>query len=547
VGEAAGLKFRHVHGGSGTKYIVETMGSGACWFDYDKDGRADLFLVNGAPLPGYKGDPPRDALYRNLGGGRFEDVTRRAGVSDPGPWPGKVGYGMGCAAGDVDNDGDLDLYVTSLGPNVLYRNNGDGTFADVTARAGVGDERWGASCAFADYDGDGWLDLYVANYLDFTVEKNVYCGDWRRGLRSYCHPDAYSSPVHVLYRNRGDGTFEETTAKAGVRRTDGKGMGVVWGDYDDDGDVDLYVANDSTPNFLFMNNGDGTFRDATLSGGAAFSEEGKTQAGMGTDAGDYDGDGDLDLFVTNLDMENNALYSNTGRGTFEDRSFPGGVAEPSYLMVGFGARFIDFDNDADLDILVGNGHILDDIHLYNEMISYEQPMQLYENSGGRFRERAAGAALARRAVVRGLATSDYDGDGDVDVAVSENNRPARLLRNDAGEGGGWLQIDLAARRGNPHGIGARVSVSAGGRRQLQEVRSGSSYCSQSDLRLHFGLGKEIRYDGVDVRWPSGARERFEGGEARRVVRLEEGKGRPATPLTPAAPSAGPPAARAGSQ
>jgi hypothetical protein len=527
VTAAAGIRFRHVHGGSGTKYIVETMGSGLCWLDYDRDGRADLYLVNGAPLPGFKaGETPRNALYRNLGDGAFTDVTERAGLT--GIKNGVKAYGMGCAAGDIDNDGDLDLYVTNFGPNALYRNNGDGTFTDISAASGTDDPRWGSSAAFADYDGDGLLDLYVANYLDFTVATNVYCGDWRRGLRSYCHPDAYAAPTQVLYHNLGGGRFEDVTRKAGVLRADGKGMGVGWGDYDNDGDLDLYVANDSTPNFLFLNKGDGTFRDATLSSGAAFSEEGKTQAGMGVDAGDYDGDGDLDLFVTNLDMENNALYRNRGNATFDDQSFPAGVAEPSFLLVGFGTHFFDYDNDGDLDIFVGNGHILDDIPMYNDMVTYEEPCQLLENLGGRFREvtAAAGEALTRPGVVRGVAMSDYDGDGDLDVALSQSNRPARLLRNQGGNAGGWLEVDLAAKRGNPDGIGSRLTLRAGGRQQIQEVRSGSSYCSQHDLRQHFGLGRETAYEWVEVRWPSGKRERFPGGAGNRLLRLEEGKGAP---------------------
>ncbi len=517
-----GIRFRHVHGGSGTKYMVETMGSGLCWFDYDRDGDPDLYLVNSAPLPGYKAAVvPRNALYRNDGDGTFTDVTARAGVGHP-------GYGMGCAAGDIDNDGDLDLYVTNFGPNVMYRNNGDGTFSDVSATSRTGDDRWGASAAFADYDADGYLDLYVTNYLNFTVETNVFCGDWRRGLRTYCHPDAYGSVRHVLYRNRGDGTFEDVTRQSGVLRKDGKGMGVVWGDYNNDGKIDLYVANDSTPNFLFLNNGDGTFTDRTLMGGAAFSEEGKTQAGMGTDAGDYDGDGDLDLFVTNLDMENNALYRNDGRGVFDDQSFPSGVGESSFLHVGFGTHFFDFDNDGDLDIFVGNGHILDDIHEYNDVVSYEQPILLFENQSARFRDASGrhGAALKVPGVVRGVAMADFDADGDLDVALLQSNRPVRLLRNDGGNARSWLEIDLAGTRSNRDGIGARITLSAGGRRQIQEVRSGTSYCSQHALRQHFGLGRERSFDWVEVRWPSGLRERFPGGAANRLLRLEEGKGKP---------------------
>ncbi len=525
VTSQAKINFKHVHGGSGTKYIVETMGSGGCWLDYDRDGDADLYLVNGAPLPGFtSAQPPRNHLYRNNGDGTFVDVTTRAGVGD-------TGYGMGCAAADIDNDGDLDLYLSNFGPNVLYRNNGNGTFTDISAASGTDDPRFGSSAAFADYDADGLVDLYVANYLDFTVKKNVYCGDWRRSLRSYCHPDSYPAVPHVLYRNKGNGVFEDVTRKAGVLREDGKGMGVVWGDYDNDGDVDLYVANDSTANFLFMNSGDGTFKDRTLTGGAAFSEEGKTQAGMGTDAGDYDNDGDLDLFVTNLDMENNALYRNTGRGTFEDQSFPGGVGESSFLLVGFGTHFFDFDNDGDLDIFVGNGHILDDIQEYNDMVTYEQPDLLFENVGGRFREVSArhGAALTQKGVVRGVAVADYDADGDLDILLTQSNRPARLLRNEGGNAGNWIEIDVRGTRSNRAGIGARITVRSGGRQQIQEVRSGASYCSQHDLRQHFGLGAQERYEWVEVRWPSGLRERFPGGDAGRILKLEEGKGAPRSP------------------
>jgi hypothetical protein len=516
----AGIRFRHVHGGSGTKYMVETMGSGVCWTDHDRDGRPDLYLVNGAALPGFSpAEPPRSTLYRNNGDGTFSDVTDRARV-------GGTGYGMGCAAGDIDNDGDLDLYVTQIGPNVMYRNNGDGTFTDVSRRSGADDSRWAASSAFGDYDADGDLDLYVANYLDFSLEKNVFCGDWRRGLITYCHPNRYQAVPHVLYRNRGDGTFEDVTREAGVLRRDGKGMGVVWGDYDDDGDLDLYVANDSTPNFLFMNNGDGTFRDATDSAGAALSGEGRAQAGMGVDAADYDADGDLDLFVTNLDLENNALYRNLGGGTFEDWSFPSGVGDPGFPLVGFGTSFLDYDNDADPDLFVGNGHIVDDIREYNPSQSYEQPSLLFENLGGRFREVSAlhGAALSVPGVARGVALADFDADGDLDVAVSESNRPARLLRNDGGSRLSWLRVALRGKRSNRDGIGARITVSAGGRPQMQELRSGTSYCSQHELVLHFGLGEKETFDWIEARWPSGVRERFPGGAARRLVQLREGKG-----------------------
>jgi hypothetical protein len=409
----------------------------------------------------------------------------------------------------------------------MYRNNGDGTFTDVSRRSNTDDPRWSASSAFGDYDADGDLDLYVANYLDFTLKTNVFCGDWRRGLITYCHPNRYRAVPHVLYRNRGDGTFEDVTREAGVLRGDGKGLGVAWGDFDNDGDLDLYVANDSTPNFLFMNQGDGTFRDSTETGGAALSGEGKAQAGMGVDAADYDLDGDLDLFVTNLDLENNALYRNLGDGRFEDWSFPSGIGGPGFPLVGFGTFFFDYDNDADLDVYVGNGHIVDDIREYNPAQSYEQPGLLFENLGGRFRDSSArrGAAITAPAVVRGAAMADYDADGDLDVAISESNRPARLLRNDGGSSRSWLRVALRGRRSNRDGIGARVRVSAGGREQIQEVRSGTSYCSQHELVTHFGLGAQEAFDWVEVHWPSGLRERFPGGPARRLLRLVEGKGK----------------------
>jgi len=499
VSARAGVRFRHLHGGSGRKYMPETMGSGVCWFDADGDSWPDLYLVNGAPLPGHDGKGDfRSRLFRNRRDGTFEDITARAGVGTP-------GYGMGCAAGDVDNDGDLDLFVTCFGPNRLYLNHGDGTFADATAAWGVGDPRWGASAVFADYDRDGDLDLYVCNYVDFTIENHKYCGERKPGYQAYCHPDEYNGVADILYRNDG-GRFTDVTRAAGVYNPDGKGLGVVWGDYDSDGDPDIYVANDKTASFLYRNNGDGTFTDVALLAGAAFGEDGQPQAGMGTDFGDYDGDGDLDIVKTNLDLENNNLYRNNGDGTFTDVAFAAGVGEPSYLKVGFGADFLDFDNDGDLDLFVVDGHIIDNIALFRDLLTYAQRNLFSENvGGGRFVDRTVdlGPDLRAEKVSRGLAAADYDRDGDLDLAVSRSNQEASLYRNERGNLKRWVAFDLRGTRSNRFGVGARVEVRVGGRTQIEEVKTGSSYLSQGDVRLHFGLGEAAQADEVRVRWPSG--------------------------------------------
>ncbi|MBI4161286.1 MAG: CRTAC1 family protein [Acidobacteria bacterium] len=519
---AAGLDFRHDHGGSGRKYTVETMGSGACFLDYDGDSWQDLYLVNGAPLPGSRREEaPRDRLFRNRGDGTFEDVTERAGVGDP-------GYGMGCSAADIDDDGDVDLYVTNFGPNVLYVNQGDGTFRDGTASSGLGDPLWGTSSAFADYDRDGDLDLYLCNYVDFRVEENKYCGDFQRGLRSYCHPDVYEAQPDRLFRNDGGGRFTDVTRAAGIVDAEGKGLGVVWTDYDRDGFVDLYVANDSTPNFLFRNRGDGTFQETTLIAGVGYSEDGQAEAGMGTDAGDVDNDGWPDLFVANLSRETNTLYRNNGDGTFTDRTFAAGLGPISLLFVGFGVDFLDYDLDGDQDLVVVNGHVLDDIQEYDDAITYAERNFLFENRGdGTFEEAGLrrGPDLARPNVGRGLAVADYDRDGDPDLLITTSNGPARLLRNDRRNGNHWLHLDLRDPSGRRAAIGARVTVVAGGRAQAGEVRSGSSYLSQNEFGLHFGLGRAERVDSIAVVWPDGRREVFPGPAPDAFHTLRQGTGR----------------------
>ncbi len=524
---AAGIDFVHYNAATEEKYMVETMGSGGGFFDFDGDGALDIYLVNGAPLPGSAPttEPPRNALYRNDGAGSFEDVTERAGVA------GK-GYGMGMTAGDVDNDGDPDLYVTSFGPNVFYRNRGDGTFEDATEEAGLAAGGWSTSAAFADYDADGYLDLYVARYVDFALDNHKFCGNQAKNIKAYCHPDVYDPVAGILFRGRGDGTFEDVTRAAGVYVEDeGKSLGVVWGDYDNDGDVDLYVANDSMRNFLFRNDAGSRFTDVTLLAGVGYSEDGKTQAGMGTDMADYDGDGFLDVTVTNLDFEYNSMYRGGPSGIFSDESYESGVAEVTLNFVGFGTFFFDFDNDGRLDIFVANGHIIDNIHLFNSVSTYRERNFLFENQGGGvFRERGAsvGDALSRENVARGAAPGDVDSDGDLDVLVTRCGERALLLVNEGGNRQGFLSVALAGRRSNRDGLGARATLRSGELVAIRDVKSGFSYLSQGSLELHFGLGvseTERALDVLEIRWPGGATEVFEHPAPGRMLAVE-GLGRP---------------------
>ena len=502
IAEAAGVRFRHVAGRTPDKYMIETMGSGVCFLDYDGDGDPDLYFVQSGPDPGTPGPRPGNVLYRNDGKGHFTDVTASAHVGD-------TGYGMGCAAGDVDNDGDEDLFVANFGPDVLYRNNGDGTFTEVGQKAGVSNPLWSTSAAFADYDADGWLDLYVAHYVDFTMDNNKWCGDFQHKIRAYCHPDAYEGVPDTLYHNNRDGTFTDVTRKAGINEPWGKGLGVVWSDLDGDGDPDLYVAKDSVPNALYRNNGNGTFSEMGLTSGTCCSEDGRPEAGMGTDAGDYDGDGRFDLFVTNLSGEPNELYKNLGQFRFEVATYPSGLGDVSLPFVGFGTNFFDYDNDSDPDIYVANGHIIDNIPLFNDSLTYAQRAFLFENlGGGKFRDvgRDHGAFFSQAYVGRGLAVADIDGDGDLDLAMSNNDQRAVLLRNDGGNAGHFLRLRLTGSRSNRDAIGALVAVTAGGRTRFEEVRSGTSYCSQNELVLHFGLGKETKAEKVEIRWPGGEKQ-----------------------------------------
>lgn len=509
---ALGIDFRHHHGGSGEYYMCETMGSGVAIFDYDGDGDQDLFFVDSGELPGYVGETPRSRLFRN-DGERFTDVTDRSGIE-------VTGYGQGVTAGDVDGDGDLDLYVSAFGPNQLFRNRGDGTFEDVTEVAGVGNSLFGSSTALADTDRDGDLDLYVTNYVDFTLDHNIWCGKRERGIQAYCHPDAYPGQPDVFYRNRGDGTFEDATSEAGLSMARGKGLGVTFADFDDDGWTDLYVSNDMTANLLFRNLKDGTFEEMGLMAGAAFNARGNPEAGMGVDVGDLDGDALPELMTTHIDEQSNSLYGYVGSWLFIDKRFTARMAEASFHRVGFGVGFADLDQDRDLDIVVANGHIIDNIELFKQTTTFRQPNEVFENLGeGRFKlagESGLGSIVRSS---RGLSLGDLDGDGDLDLAINNSNDQAEVWRNLTSGGGGWLQVALRRASGDRFAIGSRVTVEAGGRSQWREVRSGTSYESQSSLVLHFGLGDAERVDRLTARWPDGRVQVVEGVPAGHRVLL----------------------------
>ncbi len=510
VAAEAGVRFRHTAGASGRRYLPETMGGGVCWLDANGDGAPDLLCVQGGALPGYAGPVQPTTLFLNDGRGRFRAVP----LAHP-------GYGQGACAADYDGDGDVDVHITAFGRNTLLRNRGDATFEDVTEAAGVGDVRWGTSACWLDQDGDGDLDLYVVNYLDLASDLSNHKPCVQSGHAAYCTPDDYGAVPDVLYRNNGDGTFTDATRAALVHEdVDGKGLGVVAADLDGDRFPDLYVANDTRRNFLYRNRRDGTFEEVGLLAGCALSEDGKGQAGMGVEAQDADGDLDLDLLVTNYQDEYNAFYRNdTPQGgeaplLFADASFASGFGTPARRRLGFGLNVLDLDQDGRLDAFVANGHVMDNIARYSETATHAQRATLLRGvAGGRFEEATdalGGPGLAPALVARGSAAADMDGDGDLDLAVSVANGDLVLLRAEGGPRGAWLILALRAKPPNTSAVGARVVVEAGGRRQVREVRAGSSYLSQDDLRLHFGLGAATRVDRIEVRWPSGRTDSLAG-------------------------------------
>ena len=513
VTEAMGVDFRHEASATSQKYLPETMGAGVALFDYDNDGRLDIFFVNGAriddPMP--KGalpvkDGPRysNRLYHQTADGRFEDVTAQAGLAGS-------GYGQGVAVGDYDNDGDLDLYVTALFGNRLYRNDGNGRFTDVTAAAGVAGSGWSTSAAFVDVDHDGRLDLFVARYLDWSFEVNPYCGEPKPGPRAYCHPDQWKGASALLFHNEGGGHFTEVGVRSGVANPEGKSLGVALADYDGDGFVDLFVANDSVRQFLYRNRGDGTFQDQALLAGVGYDGDGRAFAGMGVDFADYDNDGRPDVIVTNLSNERYALYRNAPDGTFSYETHASGLGTMTLLHSGWGVRFLDYDNDGAKDLFVAQGHVMDTIEQTSPHLRYRQPPLLARNEGGRFKDAsvAAGEVFREGWAARGMAMGDLDNDGDLDVVVTTVGGRPYVLRNDGGNRGHWISLRLVGHRSNRDGIGAEVRVTtASGALRQATVTTSSSYLSASDRRVHFGLGSEAGVRTIEVRWPSGTVQRL---------------------------------------
>jgi hypothetical protein len=546
------------------------MAAGNAFADFDGDGYLDTYMVNGFDLrdmpseltnvmrregetywirseavqrkaataepdsyavylePAMGVARPSNAMYRNDGDGTFTDITAWSGTGD-------TGYGFGTAVADYDSDGDQDLYVTNYGRNSLYRNHGDATFAEVTDAANVAAPQWSTSAAFLDYDNDGSLDLYVANFLDYTPMTNRACGRWFKasedGLkgvetRSYCGALQYHGVPDVLLHNNGDGTFSDVSVESGVALPSGKGLGVLAWDYDRDGDQDVFVANDAMANFLHRNNGDGTFSEIAVEAGVAYNGDGHFEACMGVDAGDYDSDGDFDLFMTNFSFETNTLYAYKG-GVFEDVTKMAGLSEPSWVVLGFGTGFLDYGNDGYLDLYVANGHVIDHASLFYPGVEYEQPHQLLRHNGvagaARFEDvsTSSGDWFTRKQVSRGTAFGDYDNDGDVDVLIANCGGEARLGRNDGGNNRNWAMFRTVGKQSNRDGVGAEVRLVSGDLSQVRLVRSGSSYLSSSDLRVHFGLGNRAQIDSVAVRWPGGEEQFFYDLPVNEILTLEQ--------------------------
>jgi hypothetical protein len=520
VTAAAGLRFRHNSGAFGKKYLPETMGSGVAFLDADNDGWQDVLLVNGMNWPG-RPAVRRSllALYRNNRNGAFTDVTAGSGLD-------VELYGLGATAADYDNDGRIDIYVTTLNGNRLFRGLGGGKFADVTTRAGVGAGGFSTSAAWLDSDGDGRLDLFVCRYVEWSLEKDLFCTlDGK--AKSYCTPESYKGQSPILFRNRGDGTFEDVTRAAGLYDPTSKALGVALIDFDSDGRIDLFVANDTQPNRLYRNQGNGTFSDVGTTAGIAFNEAGVARAGMGTDSADYDGSGRPSLVIGNFSNEMMALYTNEGNGLFIDEAPTSTIGRNSLLTLTFGCFFFDYDLDGLPDIFAANGHVADDIQKVQPRVSYAQLPHLFRNLGKRrFEEVTAksGAALHEPMVARGAAYGDYDRDGDLDLIVNENNGPARLLRNDGGSNGA-LRLVLRGTSSNRDAVGARVMLRmADGSRPWQMVKTGSSYLSQSELPVTFGLAGAGTVRAIDITWPNGRTEQLAGEGSAQMLTIEQGHG-----------------------
>lgn len=523
IRKAAGITFIQDSTNSDEKYYLETMGTGVGWLDYDQDGLMDLYFVQSGATDAYKpARPLRSALYHNNGDGTFTDVTEKAGVGGEGH------YGQGVAVGDFDNDGFPDLYVTGYGRAILYHNNGDGTFTDVTAKAGVADEvEWSTSAGWFDYDKDGWLDLVVTNYLDWNPKNNLWCGDRAPGYRSYCNPGNYKGQKTKLYHNNHDGTFTDVSDKSGVGVPESKGMGVVLFDFNNDGWPGIAIANDTWPNFLFQNNHDGTFKDVSLISGLAASEDGRYEAGMGIDAADVDGDGFLDVYITHLDLELNRLYHNNGDGTFTDDTYGSGIGNKAMLLSGVAAKFLDYDNDGWPDIVQANGAMVDNVNLYHSAISYKEPLLMFHNLGhGQF-EKASdslGPDFIRPIAGRGLATADFFNNGAMGMVVNVRGDYPELLRNDGGNANHWLEVLLIGTKSNRDGIGSVLKLTSEGSVRVEQAKGGTSYMSASDPRIHFGLGKRTKIESLVITWPSGQVDKLVNLPVDKIIAVKEGVG-----------------------
>jgi hypothetical protein len=517
-----GISWRHVNGRSPEYYLPETTGAGCAFLDYDNDGWMDLYLVNSGKCDFYDPQPPlRNALYRNNRDGTFTDVTEKAGVV-------AGGYGMGVAVGDYNADGFPDLYVTQYGRSILYRNNGDGTFTDVTEKAGVAAPGWSSSAVWFDYDNDGKLDLFVCRFVEFDKSKNKFCGNERIGERYYCIPTVYSPARSWLFHNNGNGTFTDVSMESGIAKALGKAWGVVATDINNDGLMDLFVANDTVQNFLFLNRGHGKFEEIGLASGVAFSQEGRARSGMGVDSADFDQDGWQDLFVTNVDQEMYAIYRNRKDETFDDIAGTTGIGRLTRLMSGWGVKFFDYDNDGNVDLFIANGHPDDKIEAHSSHVSYKEPLLLFHNNGRSFENlsASAGPAFTESFAARGMAVGDFDNDGAVDVLVAVNNDAPVLLKNNAAQGNHWLGVKLVGKKANPDAIGARIIWQAGDLKRSRLKTGGGSYLASHDPREVLGIGTRTKIDRLEIRWPqpSGRADVFTDVPIDRYITIVEGSG-----------------------
>ncbi len=518
--KAAGISFKHNNGAFGKKYLPETIGSGVVFVDFDGDGYPDLFFVNSKNWPDHPGSKSYPALYHNNRNGTFTDVTKQAGLA-------MEMYGFGATAADYDNDGHVDLFVTALGGNHLFHNNGNGTFTDVTARAGVGASAFSTSAAWFDYDKDGWLDLVVLNYVQWSADKDLFCTlDGK--TKSYCTPESYKGESPILYHNKHDGTFEDVTKAAGLYDPSSKALGIALLDYNSDGWLDLFVANDTQPNRLYRNTGKGSFVDEAVASGVAFNEAGVARAGMGVDAADYDRSGRESLIIGNFSNEMMALYHNEGTNLFIDEAPTATIGQASLLSLTFGCFFFDYDLDGLLDVFAANGHVADDINRVQPKVTYAEAPHLFHNLGNkRFEVASAAIGLPEKIVARGAAYADFDNDGDLDIVIATNNGTARLLRNDGGNRNNALRVSLIGTKSNRSAIGARIKAildGGGGSAISAMVKSGSSYLSQSELPVTFGLGRATKVAALEIQWPSGRVDKLPATEANQTITIEEGKG-----------------------